>query len=67
MTIPSNVPARSTQVDERVRNHHTQVWSTGKRGGGKLPADFGWNTNPKQWQEETGSALPETAPDKKTP
>jgi hypothetical protein len=22
------------------------------QGGGKLPADFGWNTNPKQWQEE---------------
>ena len=22
------------------------------QGGGKLPADYGWNTNPKQWQEE---------------
>ncbi|HEX8819016.1 MAG TPA: hypothetical protein VF794_03750 [Archangium sp.] len=22
------------------------------QGGGKVPADFGWNTNPKQWQEE---------------
>jgi hypothetical protein len=22
------------------------------QGGGKIPADFGWNTNPKQWQEE---------------
>lgn len=22
------------------------------QGGGKVPADFGWKTNPKQWQEE---------------
>jgi hypothetical protein len=22
------------------------------QGGGKMPADYGWNTNPKQWQEE---------------
>ena len=22
------------------------------QGGGKVPADFGWATNPKQWQEE---------------
>jgi hypothetical protein len=30
------------------------------QGGGKLPADFGWNTNPKQWQEElTPSTLVE--------
>jgi hypothetical protein len=22
------------------------------QGGGKVPEDFGWHTNPKQWQEE---------------
>lgn len=22
------------------------------QGGGKVPADFAWATNPKQWQEE---------------
>ena len=22
------------------------------QGGGNVPADFGWATNPKQWQEE---------------
>lgn len=22
------------------------------QGGGKVPADFQWTTNPKQWQEE---------------
>ncbi|XXF78924.1 hypothetical protein P2318_03965 [Myxococcaceae bacterium GXIMD 01537] len=25
------------------------------QGGGKVPEDFGWNTNPKQWQEELTS------------
>ena len=24
--------------------------------GGKVPADFGWFTNPKQYQEESGSS-----------
>jgi len=59
MTHPTPPPARSPQVDDRVRNHHTQVWATGKRGGGKVPEDFGWKTNPKQWQEEGGSAQPQ--------
>jgi hypothetical protein len=26
------------------------------QGGGKVPADFGWHTNPKQWQEELSPA-----------
>ena len=42
--------------ENRVQGYHTQEWSSGSRGGGKLPADFGWHTNPKQWQEELGSA-----------
>ena len=25
------------------------------RGGGKLPADLNWTTNPKQYQEENGA------------
>lgn len=36
--------------------HHLQEWSSGTRGGGKVPEDFGWNTNPKQYQEEYGSS-----------
>lgn len=35
--------------------HHTQEWTSGTRGGGKVPADFEWGTNPKQYQEERGS------------
>lgn len=27
------------------------------QGGGKVPADFGWHTNPKQWQEELTPAM----------
>jgi hypothetical protein len=39
------------------RDYHLHEWTSGQRGGGKVPADFGWRTNPKQWQEENGTAL----------
>jgi hypothetical protein len=29
----------------------------GNQGGGAVPKDFGWRTNPKQWQEELADAL----------
>jgi hypothetical protein len=35
--------------------HHEYEWSSGKRGGGKVPADFEWESNPKQYQEELGA------------
>jgi hypothetical protein len=38
--------------------HHEKEWTSGKRGGGKVPADFEWATNPKQWQEENGVNKP---------
>lgn len=38
--------------------HHLKEWSSGKRGGGKVPPDFGWRTNPKQNQEENGANAP---------
>ncbi len=38
--------------------HHQREWTSGQRGGGKVPADFEWNTNPKQWQEEHGTNKP---------
>ncbi len=46
-------------VDPRNVEFHTRVWSSGTQGGGKVPADFGWKSNPKQHQEEYGS--PEVA------
>ncbi len=36
--------------------HHTKEWTSGTRGGGKLPADFEWGTNPKTHQEEAGAS-----------
>ena len=35
--------------------HQANEWSSGTRGGGFVPPDFGWGTNPKQHQEERGS------------
>lgn len=46
-------PSRS---ERRIQDYHTQEWSSGTRGGGSIPADFGWPTNPKQYQEEYGSS-----------
>ncbi len=53
---------RRPKDDTRDQRHQTKEWVSGTRGGGKLPADFGWNTNPKQWQEEHGAATPEKLP-----
>jgi hypothetical protein len=36
--------------------HQTREWASGTRGGGSVPKDFGWGTNPKQHQEERGAA-----------
>ncbi|MBE2252625.1 MAG: hypothetical protein IAE78_24045 [Myxococcus sp.] len=37
--------------------HHQSEWGVGgdKRGGGAVPADFTWGTNPKHYQEERGA------------
>jgi len=35
--------------------HHAKEWWSGERGGGKVPADLDWKTNPKQYQEENGA------------
>ncbi len=45
--------------------HQTQEWVSGRQGGGKVPADFTWGTNPKQHQEERGSAELDAAPAKR--
>jgi hypothetical protein len=52
----NDVQERALRI--KLRNHHIAEWSSGARGGGKVPVDFGWSTNPKQWQEENGSGLP---------
>jgi hypothetical protein len=37
-------------------DHQHKEWASGSRGGGKVPKDFAWGTNPKQTQEEFGAA-----------
>jgi hypothetical protein len=48
--MKTHTPKPKPDVD-----HHLKEWTSGKRGGGKVPADFGWRTNPKQQQEENGA------------
>lgn len=42
--------------------HHTNEWTSGRRGGGRVPADYEWKTNPKQQQEEVGVNEPAEKP-----
>lgn len=48
--LPVPFKARPSDIE-----HHKREWTSGTRGGGSIPKDFGWNTNPKQQQEENGS------------
>ena len=50
------VPYRPKAGDTRNGDHFTKEWWSGERGGGKLPQDFEWNSNPKKNQEENGSS-----------
>jgi hypothetical protein len=40
-----------------LRDYHLNEWTSGSRGGGSVPADFEWRSNPKQSQEESGTSL----------
>ncbi|MBS1150533.1 MAG: hypothetical protein H6Q89_2231 [Myxococcaceae bacterium] len=35
--------------------HHTREWTSGTAGGGKVPADYEWTSNPKTYAEEYGA------------
>ena len=57
--MPPNDPkARQPAEPKRPKDHHLEEWTSGQRGGGKVPEDFAWRTNPKQWQEELGTPQP---------
>lgn len=49
------VPYRPDTSKPPDSTYHTREWTSGTQGGGKLPADFEWRSNPKQWQEEHGT------------
>lgn len=57
------VPWKSRAGNSPDIAHHQREWTSGSRGGGKLPQDFDWSTNPKQRQEELGA--PQLTPPKK--
>jgi hypothetical protein len=52
---PKNLPVPWTARPEVDIEHHRREWTSGTRGGGKVPRDFTWPSNPKQNQEEHGS------------
>jgi hypothetical protein len=52
---PKNLPVPWTARPEADIEHHRYEWNSGARGGGHVPKDFAWPTNPKQHQEEFGS------------
>ena len=37
--------------------HHTREWTSGSMGGGKVPSDYEWPSNPKVAQEEEGANI----------
>ena len=50
LPVPYVAPKGGSDID-----HHLKEWTSGKQGGGKVPKDLEWRTNPKQYQEEDGS------------
>jgi hypothetical protein len=54
-TDPRKLPVPWKERPARDLVYHQAEWSSGTAGGGTLPGDFGWPTNPKQRQEEHGS------------
>lgn len=54
---PKRLPVPYTPPNHRPDiEHQLHEWTSGTRGGGKVPTDFTWVTNPKQTQEEFGAA-----------
>jgi hypothetical protein len=52
----TKLPVPWKERSGRDLHYQEDEWSSGARGGGRVPNDFGWRTNPKQQQEENGSA-----------
>jgi hypothetical protein len=50
LPVPFKPPSGSRDIE-----HQASEWASGSRGGGSVPADVNWHTNPKQHQEERGA------------
>lgn len=48
------VPYKPDVQKQNDAFHHNHEWTSGQAGGGKVPADYEWRSNPKQNQEEDG-------------
>ena len=55
MSHPPHPLAHATDAQSPDMEYHLQEFTSGTRGGGKVPADFQWRSNTKQYQEENGS------------
>lgn len=53
---PKKLPVPWRERPQRDLHHHLAEWSSGTRGGGSVPKDVAWATNPKEHQEENGSS-----------
>jgi hypothetical protein len=52
LSDPKKQPLVWKEGSTRDLDHQAKEWASGTRGGGKVPKDFAWATNPKQTQEE---------------
>jgi hypothetical protein len=43
---------REPELEGQWRKDFPEMLGFKNQGGVKIPKDFGWRTNPKQWQEE---------------
>ncbi|GEM_PF-3204221 len=53
---PKQLPAvwRPPQGGADIQ-HHQHEWTSGTQGGGKVPADFEWTSNPRVYAEDLGA------------
>ena len=63
LPVPWKAPQGGSDIE-----HHTREWTSGAMGGGKVPVDYEWSSNPKVDQEEQGAnvVLPLVKPPAKT-
>ncbi len=52
---PQQLPVPFNARPDGDITHHRNEWTSGTRGGGSVPKDLAWGSNPKQMQEENGS------------
>lgn len=54
-TDHKDLPVPLKESTENDLDYFTKAWWSGTRGGGSVPKDFTWGSNPKEHQEEKGA------------